>query len=80
MPMQAMGECVRILLVFPFAKIPQSLTFERPNIRPHAAETALVMSHAMGRTLVLPPEQRFYLLSKSDQKQKSESVSLRVPP
>jgi len=28
-----------------------------------AMETALVMSHAMGRTLVLPPEQRFYLLN-----------------
>ena len=25
-------------------------------------ETALVMSHAMGRTLVLPPEKKFYLL------------------
>ena len=30
------------------------------------------MSHAMGRTLVLPPEQRFYLLSKSDEQQKSD--------
>ena len=29
-----------------------------------AMETALDMSHAMGRTLVLPPEQRFYLLNK----------------
>jgi len=29
-----------------------------------AMETALVMSHAMGRTLVLPPEQRFYLLNR----------------
>jgi len=36
-----------------------------------AMETALVMSHAMGRTLVLPPEQGFYLLQKSDQKQRS---------
>jgi hypothetical protein len=35
-------------------------------------ETALVLSHAMGRTLVLPPEQRFYLLGKTDQKQKSD--------
>jgi hypothetical protein len=30
-----------------------------------AMETALVMSHAMGRTLVLPPEQRMYLIDKS---------------
>jgi len=52
------------------------LTFEPDhggwnNIR-MAMETALVMSHAMGRTLVLPPQQRFYLLSKSDQKQKND--------
>jgi len=52
------------------------LTFEPDhggwnNIR-MAMETALVMSHAMGRTLVLPPEQRFYLLGKSDQQQKSD--------
>jgi len=52
------------------------LTFEPDhggwnNIR-MAMETALVMSHAMGRTLVLPPEQRFYLLGKSDQHQKSD--------
>jgi len=44
------------------------LTFEPDhggwnNIR-MAMETALVMAHAMGRTLVLPPEQRFYLLGK----------------
>ena len=26
------------------------------------SETALVMSHAMGRTLVLPPEQNIYLI------------------
>ncbi|EED90839.1 predicted protein [Thalassiosira pseudonana CCMP1335] len=52
------------------------LTFEPDhggwnNIR-MAMETALVMSHAMGRTLVLPPEQRFYLLGKSDQQQKND--------
>mmetsp|Transcript_59332 Transcript_59332/g.126134 ORF Transcript_59332/g.126134 Transcript_59332/m.126134 type:complete len:510 (+) Transcript_59332:376-1905(+) len=52
------------------------LTFEPDhggwnNIR-MAMETALVMSHAMGRTLVLPPEQRFYLLGKNDRKQKSD--------
>ncbi|KAL7547776.1 hypothetical protein ACHAWF_011053 [Thalassiosira exigua] len=50
------------------------LTFEPDhggwnNIR-MAMETALVMSHAMGRTLVLPPEQRFYLLGKSNSNQK----------
>ena len=44
------------------------LTFEPDsggwnNIR-MAMETALVMSHAMGRTLVLPPEQRMYLIDK----------------
>jgi len=44
------------------------LTFEPDhggwnNIR-MAMETAMVMSHAMGRTLVLPPEQRMYLLDK----------------
>lgn len=31
-----------------------------------------VMSHAMGRTLVLPPEKRFYLLGKADHRQKNE--------
>ena len=51
------------------------LTFEPDhggwnNIR-MAMETALVMSHAMGRTLVLPPEQRMYLLGKSEREQKS---------
>jgi len=48
------------------------LTFEPDhggwnNIR-MAMETALVMAHAMGRTLVLPPEQRFYLLGKDKEK------------
>lgn len=33
-----------------------------------AMETALVLSHAMGRTLVLPPEQKMYLLSNSKKK------------
>jgi len=33
------------------------------NIR-MAMETALVMAHAMGRTLVLPPEQQMYLLGQ----------------
>ena len=35
-------------------------------------ETALVMSHAMGRTLVLPPSQRFYLLGQRASNQKSD--------
>ena len=39
------------------------------NIR-MAMETALVMSHAMGRTLVLPPEQKMYLLQNGDKAQK----------
>jgi hypothetical protein len=53
------------------------LTFEPDhggwnNIR-MAMETALVMAHAMGRTLVLPPEQRFYLLNKqSSEEHKNE--------
>ena len=33
-------------------------------------ETALVMSHSMGRTLVLPPEQKMYLLQKGTNSQK----------
>lgn len=37
-----------------------------------STETALVLSHAMGRTLVLPPEQRFYLLGKTNEGQKSD--------
>jgi len=27
-------------------------------------ETVIVMAHAMGRTLVLPPEKRMYLIGK----------------
>ena len=51
------------------------LTFEPDqggwnNIR-MAMETALVMSHAMGRTLVLPPEQGMYLISNGHGKQKT---------
>lgn len=46
------------------------LTFEPDhggwnNIR-MAMETVLVMSHAMGRTLVLPPRQRMYLMDVAD--------------
>lgn len=55
--------------VSPFAnygKSPKYLTFEPDeggwnNIR-MSMETATVLAHAMGRTLVLPPEQRMYLL------------------
>lgn len=52
------------------------LTFEPDhggwnNIR-MAMETALVMSHAMGRTLVLPPEQGMYLIDKKSEGQKSQ--------
>ena len=52
------------------------LTFEPDhggwnNIR-MAMETALVMSHAMGRTLVLPPEQGMYLISANHDGQKSQ--------
>jgi hypothetical protein len=39
------------------------------NIR-MGMETVLAMAHAMGRTLVLPPEQSIYLLKKNDNKQK----------
>uniref|UniRef100_A0A7S2L6Y3 O-fucosyltransferase family protein n=1 Tax=Leptocylindrus danicus TaxID=163516 RepID=A0A7S2L6Y3_9STRA len=39
------------------------------NIR-MAMETVIVMAHAMGRTLVLPPEKRMYLIGKGDNKQK----------
>lgn len=51
------------------------LTFEPDeggfnNIR-MAMETAVAMAHAMGRTLVMPPEQRMYLLGKKDQHSKN---------
>ena len=50
----------------PFYDPGKYLTFEPDhggwnNIR-MAMETVIVMAHAMGRTLVLPPEQRMYLL------------------
>ena len=41
------------------------------NIR-MAMETALVLSHGMGRTLVLPPEHSMYLLGKGDGQQKNQ--------
>ena len=34
------------------------------NIR-MAAETAMIFAHASGRTLVLPPEEKWYLLSSN---------------
>ena len=40
------------------------------NIRMNM-ETVMVMAHAMGRTLVLPPEQAMYLLGASGQNQKN---------
>lgn len=48
---------------------PKYITFELDiggwnNVR-MAFETVLVMAHAMGRTLVLPPQQEIYLLSSS---------------
>ena len=51
------------------------LTFEPDeggfnNIR-MAMETAVAMAHAMGRTLVMPPEQRMYLLGKKDKHSKN---------
>lgn len=54
---------------------PQYLLFEPDgggwnNIR-MSMETVLAMAHAMGRTLVLPPELGMYLLGKSDQSQKN---------
>jgi hypothetical protein len=55
--------------------IERFLTFEPDsggwnNIR-MAMETALVLSHAMGRTLVLPPEQRMYLIDKGKGEQQN---------
>jgi hypothetical protein len=53
---------------------PKYLTFEPDgggwnNIR-MALETVVALAHAMGRTLVLPPEQGFYLLRKDRSKNK----------
>lgn len=54
---------------------PKYMTFEPDgggwnNIR-MAAETVVALAHAMGRTLVLPPEQRLYLIGEDENKQKS---------
>jgi len=51
------------------------LTFEPDeggfnNIR-MSMETAVAMAHAMGRTLVMPPDQRMYLLGKTDKHSKN---------
>lgn len=63
-------------VISPFRDENKFLTFEPDhggwnNIR-MAMETVLVLAHAMGRTLVLPPEAKMYLLSKGDNKQKKE--------
>lgn len=55
--------------------VPQYLLFEPDgggwnNIR-MSMETILAMAHSMGRTLVLPPEQRMYLLAASGGSQKN---------
>jgi len=60
----------------PRGKETQYMTFEPDgggwnNIR-MAMETVLAMAHATGRTLVLPPEQQMYLLTKGSAKQKRE--------
>mmetsp|Transcript_4344 Transcript_4344/g.6371 ORF Transcript_4344/g.6371 Transcript_4344/m.6371 type:complete len:621 (-) Transcript_4344:121-1983(-) len=58
----------------PFYDEEKYLTFEPDhggwnNIR-MAMETVLVFAHAMGRTLVLPPEKRMYLLGKGEDHEK----------
>eukprot|EP00584_Thalassiosira_punctigera_P025932 CAMPEP_0172579362 /NCGR_PEP_ID=MMETSP1067-20121228/139207_1 /TAXON_ID=265564 ORGANISM="Thalassiosira punctigera, Strain Tpunct2005C2" /NCGR_SAMPLE_ID=MMETSP1067 /ASSEMBLY_ACC=CAM_ASM_000444 /LENGTH=285 /DNA_ID=CAMNT_0013372079 /DNA_START=156 /DNA_END=1017 /DNA_ORIENTATION=+ len=54
--------------------MPKSSNFQRSwRMEQHSnGETALVMSHAMGRTLGAAAEQRFYLLGKNDHKQKRD--------
>ena len=60
----------------PFYDPEKYVTFEPDhggwnNIR-MAMETVLVLAHAMGRTLVLPPEQGMYLLGKGKEEHKKE--------
>lgn len=59
----------------PFRDPDKFLTFEPDhggwnNIR-MAMETTVVLAHAMGRTLVLPPEAKMYLLGKEKSEQKT---------
>jgi len=61
---------------FPEDGVERYLTFEPDgggfnNIR-MAMEVVLTLAHAMGRTLVLPPDQNMYLLYKQDNHQKRE--------
>jgi len=60
----------------PFRDPEKYLTFEPDhggwnNIR-MAMETTIVLAHAMGRTLVLPPEAEMYLLKKGRSEQKTD--------
>lgn len=43
------------------------------NIR-MAAETAIILAHATGRTLVMPPDREWYLLNKNKDKNKDKST------
>eukprot|EP00934_Nitzschia_sp_Nitz4_P008577 Nitzschia sp. Nitz4//scaffold179_size51476//34375//36661//NITZ4_006929-RA/size51476-augustus-gene-0.1-mRNA-1//1//CDS//3329539225//8567//frame0 len=59
-----------------YGPTPKYLTFEPDeggwnNIR-MSMETATVLAHAMGRILVLPPEQNMYLLSKDKRPEKNK--------
>lgn len=47
------------------------LTFEPDHGGWNSLETIIVMAIAMGRTLVMPPEQKMYLLDKSDNQSKN---------
>lgn len=47
------------------------MSFSKDNIR-MSMETLLAIAFAMGRTLVLPPHQKMYLLEKRDKNQRNE--------